>query len=63
MNNLVNKMGPLMDLSQIPLSNSQSNCNKCSFKQLCPAKDGLEQSKLEQNSIEYNSVKIRFESK
>lgn len=63
MNNLVNKMGPLMDLSQIPLSNSQSNCNKCSFKQLCPAKDGLEQSKIEQNSIEYNSVKIRFESK
>jgi len=62
MNKLVIKMGPLLDLSQIPLTNNQSNCKKCSFKPFCPAKDGLEQSKLEQNSIEYNSAKIKFES-
>lgn len=63
MNNLVRKMGPLLDLSLIPLTNEQSNCKKCPFKSQCPAKDGLEKSRLEQKAIEYRSAKVNFESK
>lgn len=62
MNKLVEKMGPLLDLAQIPLSNSQTICDKCAFKPSCPAKYGLNNSKLEQNAIEYNKAKINFES-
>ena len=62
MNKLVEKMGPLLDLGQIPLSKSQSICNKCAFKPSCPARNGLKKSKLEQNALEYNKAKINFES-
>ena len=62
MNKLVKKMGPFLDLAQIPLSNRQSTCDKCPFKPSCPAKNGLKNSKLEQNAIEYNKAKIDFES-
>lgn len=61
MNKLVKKMGPLLDLSQIPLSKNESTCIKCSFKPLCPAKDGLKSSQLEQEAIEYHNAKIYFE--
>jgi hypothetical protein len=57
------KLGPKIDLSQIPLTDNESNCKKCSFKPMCPARDGLEQSKLEQQAMEYNYAKMIFESK
>lgn len=63
MNQLVKKLGPKIDLSQIPLTDNESNCKKCSFKPMCPARDGLEQSKLEQQAMEYNYAKMIFESK
>ena len=62
MNKLVGKMGPLLNLALIPLSNNRYICKKCSFKPSCPAKNGLRISKLEQNAIEYNNAKINFES-
>jgi len=62
MNKLVGKMGPLLNLALIPLSNNRYTCKKCSFKPSCPAKNGLRISKLEQNAIEYNNAKINFES-
>ena len=60
MNNLVEKMGPMKNLSLIPLSNNPHFCKKCSFKKSCPAKNGLEKAKNEQFLLEYNLVKERF---
>ncbi len=62
MNELVKKMGPMKNLSLIPLSNNYQHCKKCIFKKSCPAKNGLEKAKSEQFLTEYNFTKERFSS-
>ena len=62
MNQLVNKTGPMMNLSIIPLSNNPEYCKKCSFKNSCPAKKGLAKAKIEQVLSEYNFAKEKFDS-
>jgi len=63
MNKLVNRMGPLSDLSLVPLSSSVHYCKKCSCKSLCPAYGELEISKIEQKAIEYHNAKTMYELK
>ena len=62
MNQLVNKLGPMMNLSIIPLSNNFEYCKKCNFKDSCPAKKGLAKAKIEQVLSEYNFTKEKFDS-
>ena len=62
MNNLVDKMGHMRNLSIIPLSNNHNYCNKCAFRNSCPAKTGLAKAKIEQILAEYNYFKDRVYS-
>ena len=60
MNNLLNKLGPMRNLSIIPLSNNHYHCKKCIFKNTCPAKNGLAKAKIEQKLAEYNFAREKF---
>ncbi len=62
MNQLIQRIGPLSDLSLIPFANSEFTCKKCPTRLQCSAFDNLETSKVEQQIIEYHNVKSRFES-
>ena len=60
MNNLLDKVGPMRNLSIITLANNHYHCTKCIFKNKCPAKNGLAKAKIEQKLAEYNFAKERF---
>lgn len=52
MQELYNRMGPALDLSQIPLAKDESICLDCGHRDTCPGGENLERASLIQSALE-----------
>jgi len=52
MTELYNRMGPLCDLSQLPLATNHRTCNNCGHIDTCPGGEDLQRARLEQSALE-----------